>query len=117
MTNTLKLELTQCRSCKAWWSLHPYACKQCGSHDLELRPVSGIGKIKAKTTISRAPDSFWRQYVPYTVVLVALQEGVTVMGQADNDAFVGQHVQASIQVLEQRQLVRFNPQHTKEETL
>src|SRR3546814_15696347 len=85
MNNTAKLELLQCRSCKAWWSQHPYACKHCGSHDLVLRPASGAGRVKAKTTISRAPDTFWRQYAPYTVVLVALQEGVTVMGHADND--------------------------------
>lgn len=109
MTNTAKLELMQCRSCKAWWFLHPYACKHCGGHDLVLRPVSGAGRIKAKTTISRAPDTFWRQYVPYTVVLVALEEGVTVMGHADNDAYVGQHVLAAMQELEQRQLIRFSP--------
>ncbi|AEC18616.1 hypothetical protein PT7_0076 [Pusillimonas sp. T7-7] len=109
MNNTAKLELLQCRSCKAWWSQHPYACKHCGSHDLVLRPASGAGRVKAKTTISRAPDTFWRQYAPYTVVLVALQEGVTVMGHADNDVQVGQQVQAAMQQLEQRQLIRFSP--------
>ncbi|MYN14212.1 hypothetical protein GSY71_13790 [Pusillimonas sp. TS35] len=107
MTDTAKLELIQCRSCKAWWSLHPYACKQCGGHDLALKPVSGAGRIKAKTTISRAPDAFWRQYVPYTVVLVVLREGVTVMGQADNDVQVEQLVQAAVQVQEERRLIRF----------
>ena len=73
------------------------------------RAVSGVGRVKARTTISRAPDAFWRQYVPYTVVLVTLEEGITVMGQADSDVQVGQPVQAVVQLLEERRLIRFNP--------
>lgn len=108
-TTTAPLELMQCRSCKAWWSLQPYACRHCGSHDLVLQPVSGIGHVKATTTISRAPDAFWRQHLPYTVALVALQEGVTVMGHADNGIQVGQQVQASLHLSGHHRLVRFSP--------
>ncbi|MDS1142533.1 OB-fold domain-containing protein [Pusillimonas sp. SM2304] len=108
-TTTTPLALLQCRSCMAWWSLHPYACRHCGGHDLVLRPVSGIGRVKAITTISRAPDAFWRQRLPYTVALVALQEGVTVMGHADGDLQVGQQVRASQHLSGQHPLVRFSP--------
>jgi uncharacterized OB-fold protein len=105
----LQLTLLCCCRCGHQWSLGPYACKQCGSTELEHKPASGKGVVKSRTTIHRAPDTFWRQHVPYTVVLVALQEGAVLMGQAPNDIEIGQSVQASRVSLDGRDLLKFNP--------
>lgn len=103
------LTLLCCRSCGHQWSLFPYACRNCGCAELQSQPSGGKGVVKSRTTIHRAPDAFWRQHVPYTVVLVALEEGAVLMGQAPNSIQIGQQVQAEVFTLEDRQLLKFNP--------
>src|SRR5688572_28879287 len=66
-----------------------------GADDLEWTPVSGRGVVYATTVVRpRAPA------VPYSVVLVDLEEGVRMMGVVTNqppDAVrIGQAVQAHI---------------------
>ena len=104
-----RLTLLRCRSCGREWALAPYACQQCGATDLQAHPASGKGVVKSRTTIHRAPDAFWRQHVPYTVVLVTLEGGAALMGQAPNSIEIGQIVQAEPFTLDGRELLIFKP--------
>lgn len=103
------LTLLRCSSCGRHWSLSPFACQACGSTELQPHASGGKGIVKSRTTIHRAPDPFWRQHVPYTVVLVALEEGAVLMGQAPNSVEIGQVVQAEPFTMEGRDLLKFNP--------
>lgn len=58
-------------------------CSQCESTDMEIVALRGQGKIKTFTTINVAPEGRENE-VPYTVVLVELDEGPWVMGNLGN---------------------------------
>ncbi len=74
------LHLQRCADCSRY--LHPprYLCGECGSHQLEWVPVSGGGRIFSWTVTHRPIDPGWAGEVPYATVVVAMDEGVRVVG-------------------------------------
>ena len=58
-------------------------CGQCQSTDMDIIQLGGTGKIKTFTTINVAPEGRESE-VPYTVVLVELDEGPWLMGNLGN---------------------------------
>lgn len=99
--------LMRCRQCAAHASLSPVACLHCGCTAFDSVAASGKGQVRARSEVWRAPDAFWRTYVPYTLVLVRLEEGPTIMAHADPDVAIGNTVTASIMNREGRHVLLF----------
>ena len=72
-----KLVFQRCKECSAW--VHPPrpACPSCRSLEKEWVPSSGKGTIHSVVTYRESPDPAFK--VPYSVVLVELEEGVKLI--------------------------------------
>ena len=96
-----------CLQCGAAQKLARYACRACGSTRLEWKKSSGNGKVFATTVVSRAPSDHYKPLVPYTLVLVDLDEGARLMGHAEPGVAIGDAVVAGFFEHEGRRLIRF----------
>ena len=74
------LHVQRCVDCAQ--SYHPprYLCAECGSRDLAFVPASGHGRVFSWTVTHRPVDPAWAAELPYATVVVALEEGVRVVG-------------------------------------
>ncbi|HLU02988.1 MAG TPA: OB-fold domain-containing protein [Advenella sp.] len=115
MNTKRNLMLKRCGRCGNTWSLRPFACAACGSMQLHDLQSNGVGTVRACSVVTRAPDARWRALAPYTVVLVALQEGPTVMGQADADVAIGDLVVGSRHALSTTDYIRFGRHQPNEQ--
>lgn len=100
-----------CIGCGAAQTLARYACRACGSAQLEWRTAGGSGRVYAMTSVARAPSEEFRALAPYTLAIVELQEGPRLMGHASPDVRIGDQVFAHFFEFGDRRLIRF----TKEE--
>jgi uncharacterized OB-fold protein len=96
-----------CRACNAPQTLARYACRACGSTNLEWRLSRGIGRVYAATTVARAPSEEYRALAPYTLAIVELEEGPRVMGHASVGVRIGDRVRASFFAFGERELLLF----------
>lgn len=96
-----------CVECGASQTLERFACRACGSTRLEWRPASGRGVVYASTVVMRAPSQEFRALVPYTLVLVDLDEGARLMGHASPGLAIGDRVHASPFQFNGRTLLKF----------
>lgn len=69
----------KCRSCGAITVPPKIVCRQCASPDMEIVELKGSGKIRTFTTVNVAPEGR-EDEVPYTIVMVELEEGPWLMG-------------------------------------
>jgi uncharacterized OB-fold protein len=69
----------KCRSCGAITVPPKIVCRQCASPDMEIVELKGSGKIRTFTTVNVAPEGR-EEEVPYTIVMVELEEGPWLMG-------------------------------------
>lgn len=106
-----KIRYQACIGCGAAQTLARYACRACGSAQLEWRTARGAGHIYAMTSVARAPSEEFRALAPYTLAIVELQEGPRLMGHASPDVRIGDQVFAHFFEFGDRRLIRF----TKEE--
>ena len=74
-----ELALKWCRHCTRAFHPKRIVCTACGAHDLEWKAAGGRGKVYSFSEIHRAPHPAFVSAVPYTVGLVALDEGVHLM--------------------------------------
>jgi uncharacterized OB-fold protein len=72
----------KCRSCGAVMVPPAMVCRQCSGTDLEVTEIKGNGKIRTFTTVYVAAEGRESE-VPYTIVLVEMEEGPWVMGNLD----------------------------------
>ncbi|OZI34000.1 hypothetical protein CAL29_10590 [Bordetella genomosp. 10] len=107
MTQRHPLDMQRCADCGAWWALRPYACAACGGTSLAWTRASGEGVVTACSVVHRAPDAAWREYAPYTLVLVRLREGPVLMGHAAPGVAVGDAVAGQVWAHGQHLLLRF----------
>lgn len=98
-----------CTACGHAQTLARHACSRCGATTLEWRRASGRGTIYSRTEVMRAPSPAWRALVPYTIVIVELEEGSRVMGHAAPGLAIGDPVEAGFFEFEGRTLLRFSP--------
>ncbi len=54
-------------------------CARCGQAGLEHAISAGHGRIHSWTTVHRAPSAAFKDRVPYTIVLVDMEEGHRLM--------------------------------------
>ena len=84
-----------------------YACARCGSDRLQWLDAGGTGSVYAVSEVARAPSQSFRALVPYTLVLVELDEGARVMGHAEPGVVIGDLVAAGFFVHDGSPLLRF----------
>lgn len=63
----------KCKSCGLLTTPPKICCAECGSTELEVVQLSGMGKIKTFTIIRVAPEGF---EPPYIVAMVELDEAL-----------------------------------------
>ena len=97
-----------CVPCGAAQTLARYACRSCGSTELQWRVAKGGGRVYSVTTVARAPSDEFRPLAPYALAIVELDEGPRLMGHAATDARIGDRVIAGFVDFGGRRLVRFS---------
>jgi len=102
------LDIERCEHCGTCWALRPYACATCGHTALSWHRATGQGIVIARSEVHRAPDTQWRALAPYVLVLVQLQENVTLMGHADASVAIGQSVHGRAVEINGRELLKFD---------
>jgi uncharacterized OB-fold protein len=87
------LGLQRCGACGGWTFPARVLCPRCWSTDLTWAPASGRATLYSYTTVCRPPSPEFAGDVPYTVALVALEEGPRMMarlaGVAEADTVIG----------------------------
>ena len=74
-----KLLGLKCQSCGAITVPPKMVCRQCTSPDMEIIQLKGTGKIRTFTTVYVASEGR-EDEIPYTIVLIELDEGPWIMG-------------------------------------
>ena len=74
-----KLLGLECKSCGAITVPPKMVCRKCTSSELEIVQLKGTGDIKTFTTVNVASEGREAE-VPYTIVMVKLDEGPWIMG-------------------------------------
>jgi uncharacterized OB-fold protein len=69
------LHLQRCGDCEGWRHPPRYYCPSCFSERWEWVPVSGTGTVASWVTTHYTVDRGWVDEVPYTNVVVQLDEG------------------------------------------
>ncbi len=77
-----KLLGLKCRECGAITVPPKMTCQKCTSPDMEIVELKGKGKIRTFTTVNVAPEGR-EDEIPYTILLVELDEGPWIMGNLD----------------------------------
>jgi uncharacterized OB-fold protein len=102
-----EIRYQHCSACGAAQTLARYACRACGSTELQWRTARGAGRVYSVTTVARAPSDEFRPLAPYALAIVELDEGPRLMGHATLDARIGDRVIAGFFDFGERRLVRF----------
>ena len=88
------LDFQSCPACgNVWWFRREF-CPRCGRRGPDDRSSTGRGSVEAVTVVHRAPDEAWRPHVPYTLVLVAMDDGFRAMGHGEPGLAIGDGVWA-----------------------
>jgi len=74
-----KLLGLKCNDCGKYTCPPKMACQECGSTNLEVAHLTGKGKV-VTFTVSYVPAEGRDAEVPYTVVMVELEEGPWLLG-------------------------------------
>jgi uncharacterized OB-fold protein len=74
-----KLLGLKCQDCDAIIVPPKMACSKCTSNNLEIIELKGTGKIQTFTTVFVAAEGRENE-LPYTIVMVELDEGPWIMG-------------------------------------
>lgn len=83
------LRYQQCTGCGGVQSLTRLACRHCGATTLAWRQAGGRGVVYAITQVWRAPSEHFQPLVPYTLLLVDLDEGLRVMAHGTDGLAIG----------------------------
>jgi len=79
------LHLQRCAGCDRYHHPPRYLCGECGSDRLDWVPASGRGRILSWTVTHRPVDPGWADEIPYATVVVAMEEGVRIVGALNGD--------------------------------
>ncbi len=74
------LHLQRCSDCGAWRHPPRYYCPVCFSDSWAWEPSTGAGKVASWVTTYYTVDRGWVDEVPYTNVVVQLDEGPRLLG-------------------------------------
>ena len=80
-----KLLGLKCQDCGAITIPPKMVCRKCTGSNMEIVELKGTGKIQTFTTVNVAAEGRENE-VPYTIVLVELDEGAWIMGSLKIEA-------------------------------
>jgi uncharacterized OB-fold protein len=72
----------KCRSCGSITVPPKMVCRKCAGSEMDIVEMKGSGKIRTFTTVFVASEGRESE-VPYTIVMVELDEGPWIMGNLD----------------------------------
>ncbi len=110
-----RLMIMHCRACDRPYFYPRRYCPRCWSDETEWREASGRGTIYTYSVVHQNPAPPFRDWAPYAVLLVDLDEGVRVMADWDRESAldrlaVGLPVQVTFEaVSDDISLPRFRP--------
>ncbi len=99
-----ELRLKWCVACNCVFHPKRIVCTNCGSDALSWKVASGRGRVYSLSEIHRAPAPEFAGSVPYTVGVVALEEGVHLLARliaAPGPIEIDAPVEVEFRVLEQ----------------
>jgi len=105
------IRLQTCGACGRAQTLAHDACQHCGHEQLIWSDSAGRGVVHAVTVVGRAPSDAFRPLAPYTLVIVALDEGAHVMGHATPGIKIGERVVATFFEHLGETLIKFQTAH------
>ena len=106
-----ELRYQQCDQCsRAQYYPRPF-CAVCGHESLSWLVAAGTGTVYSATDIIRAPSPTFEKLVPYTMVLIDLDEGLRMMGHAAPQLSIGDRVKVAYREHEGRFLPYFERDH------
>lgn len=97
----------RCGGCGRVWYFARDFCPSCDGTDLRTEESAGRGTIYAATEILRAPAPELRPLVPYTILLVDLDEGFRMMAHGEAGLAIGERVEATFAPFSGRLVPRF----------
>jgi uncharacterized OB-fold protein len=97
-----KLRLQRCTACGKLRNYPQLVCTDCYSLDVEWIEASGRGTVHSWTVAHHAFLPAFKADVPYTLVIVDLEEGPRTMGRLDPSAQAGLRIGLPVQVSFQR---------------
>jgi uncharacterized OB-fold protein len=74
-----ELRFQRCTSCQTWRHVPRDMCAKCGSFDWEWAQSAGKGKLFSWTTAMQPMLPQFADLVPYSPVIVELEEGVRML--------------------------------------
>lgn len=98
-----ELKLPRCAACAKFHFYPRAACPYCGSVEFAWHPVAGRGEIYSFTVVHRAPSKGFEELVPYTVAVVALDEGPHLMTRLVQVAPAAVNIGMRVKVVFERQ--------------
>ena len=107
--------IMHCRACDRPYFYPRRYCPRCWSDETEWLEASGLGTVYTYSIIYQNPAPPFRDWVPYAIVIVDLEEGVRAMGNWDRSlAFDRLAVGAAVEVVfepltDEIALPRFRP--------
>ena len=88
-----ELRFQRCKGCGAWRHVPRDMCAKCGSPQWEWAKSSGKGKVFSWTTVMQPMSPQFADVVPYSPVVIELEEGVRMvswlMDVAPDDISIG----------------------------
>jgi uncharacterized OB-fold protein len=86
-----RLMVVTCHTCGAHWCRALPGCPYCGGEQVSLVETTGQGTVYSWVTVRRALDPAFVDSVPYTVLVVDLDDGGRVNGRLLDDDPVDEH--------------------------
>lgn len=75
----------KCSSCGLLRFYPRILCPECLSDQFQWIPCSGKGRIYSHTTVYRPPLPAFEEFVPYTIALIDLEEGIRILSRVEGD--------------------------------
>ena len=76
-----RIVVSQCRQCWRCWVRPTPGCPSCGQSDIARIDATGAGSLYTWVVVNRAMDDSFADDVPYTIVVVDLDEGARVQAR------------------------------------
>jgi uncharacterized OB-fold protein len=92
-----ELQIQYCHDCSQWQFYPRFLCTHCSSRNLQWRSASGAATLETFSVVHRAAGAF-EALTPYTVGLVRLAEGPTMMSNVVDCAEVDLEIGMALQV-------------------
>lgn len=110
--NQQQLLLQRCGSCQHIFYYARRLCPACGSTDLSWQASSGKGQVYSFSQVQVAfQGPQWQSQLPYTVVLIDLDEGPRMLsrwvGPKGQTPEVGQRAQVTFELIDDQRLPFF----------